>query len=569
MTRAAQDPRKASAQAVAAIPLPSEPLEQRTRFSQVPSIDAQAASWSGATTARKLLCLLVTAVAALAAAQSGRASGGAADAPASSLAPGKAVYDAHCSACHGGNGDGNGPASVWLFPKPRNFNSGLFKVQSTPAGSLPTDEDLFETITRGMAGSSMPSFAYLSEAQRRDAVQYVKWLTADVDASGKRLNKFDQARAKGDGPRPVVVPPEPGVTVEALTRGRELFVKLGCVACHGETGVGDGPSAPTLKDNCGLPLPPRDFTIGSFRGGSTGRDLYLRIHNGMAGTPMLGFGADVMKPEDRWALVLYIQSLRRKDAEVNDILKPEDANIPVKRARRLPATPTDPAWESLDNVRVPLNPLWPEPYPVPAVAVTALHDGRRIALLLQWRDDIANGAPVRVEDFQDAMALQFSILGTTPFLGMGDANNPVNIWMWKAGWQQAADGDRPDVNTLHPSMHVDTYFEVRASYPIAEAAGNLQSRAEIPSPVEDANARGFGSFKSQPASGQNVRGKGIWRDGFWSVVVTRELKSKDADDVKFTPGKPVPVAFAVWNGQQRDRNGRKVISNWYQLVLEP
>lgn len=501
-------------------------------------------------------------------AQSPKTSGGPL-ASGSSGGPSHQIYDAHCAACHGGNGDGNGPASVWLFPKPRNFNSGMFKIQSTPAGSLPTDEDLFETITRGMPGSSMPSFTYLSEAQRRESVQYVKWLAAVVDASGKRVNKFDEAKAKGEVMRSVVVPPEPGETVEALTKGRELFTKLACNTCHGENGTGDGPSAPTLKDSWGLPLPPRDFTIGSFRGGSTGRDLYLRIQNGMAGTPMLSFGPELVKPEERWALVLYIQSLRRKDAEVNDILKPEDANIHAKRVAALPTTPVDAEWEKLDNVRVPLNPLWPEPYPVPAVAVTALHDGKRIAILLQWRDDIANGAPVRVEDFQDSVALQFSMNGTTPFLGMGDANNPVNIWMWKAGWQQSADGDRQDVNTAHPSMHVDMYFETRVLYRTAEAAGNLQSRSEITSPVEDANARGFGSFKSQPASSQNVGGKGLWRDGHWSVLVTRELKSKDADDVKFVVAKSVPIAFAVWNGQQRDRNGRKVISNWYQLVVDP
>jgi hypothetical protein len=324
-----------------------------------------------------------------------------------------------------------------------------------------------------------------------------------------------------------------------------------------------------LKDSFGIPLLPRDFTIGAFRGGSEGRDLYLRIANGMAGTPMLGFDDTQLKPGDRWAVVQYIQSLRRKDAEVHDILKPEDASIHVKRIKRLPVTPTDPVWESLDNVRVPLSPLWPEPYPVPAVAVTALHDGRRVAILLQWRDEIADGAPVRVDDFQDAVALQFSINGTTPFLGMGDAGNPVNIWMWKAGWQQAADRNRPDVHTIRPSMHVDTYFEVFAPYPTAEAAGNLQARAEIPSPVEDANARGFGTLKSQPVSDQNVRGKGIWRDGFWSVLVTRDLKSKNPDDVKFQTGTSVPVAFAVWNGQQRDRDGRKVISNWYKLTLEP
>src|SRR5690242_20570193 len=86
---------------------------------------------------------------------------------ATSLSPelqaGKAVYLRHCGACHGVNGDGSGPASVWLFPRPRNFNAGLFKIKSTPGMALPTDEDLFNTVTRGMPGSSMPSFTYLTE----------------------------------------------------------------------------------------------------------------------------------------------------------------------------------------------------------------------------------------------------------------------------------------------------------------------------------------------------------------------------------------------------------------------
>jgi len=45
---------------------------------------------------------------------------------------GKAVYGQHCAACHGVNGAGDGPAAVWLYPKPRHFNSGLFKIKSTP-----------------------------------------------------------------------------------------------------------------------------------------------------------------------------------------------------------------------------------------------------------------------------------------------------------------------------------------------------------------------------------------------------------------------------------------------------
>jgi mono/diheme cytochrome c family protein len=481
---------------------------------------------------------------------------------------GKLVYDAHCSACHGPAGDGNGPAAVWLFPKPRNFSSGLFKLQSTPAGSLPGDEDLFATVTRGMPGSSMPSFVYLSAQQRRDAVQYVKYLTATTNETGVRVNFFEKAKAENTLGAPVQVPLEPPVTVEALTKGKEMFSKLQCFLCHGETGAGDGPSAATLKDSWGLPLLPRDFNSGAFRGGHTGRDLYLRINNGLAGTPMPPFGEGVMTPDERWALVLYIQSLRRTEIEVNDILEPPDGKIAVKRVKQLPALPIDAAWEKIDTARVPLNPLWPESDPIPAVAVRAVHDGKRLAILCTWRDNVANGAPIRVQDFQDAVALQFSLTGSIPFLGMGDAQNPVNIWQWKAGWQQEADGQPQDVDTVYVSMHSDIYFQTNTLFRTAQAAANLLSQPHK-SPVEDANARGFGTMKSQPASNQNVKGKGTWRDGHWSVIFLRDLKSREKDDVKLVPGGKTPVAFAVWDGRNRDRNGRKVISNWYQLTLEP
>ena len=485
------------------------------------------------------------------------------------LEPGKTVYDQHCAACHGVSGDGNGPAAVWLYPKPRHFNSGLFKIKSTLPGFLPSDEDLFETTTRGMPGSSMPSFTYLNEQQRRDVVQYVKYLTAYVDETGKRINFFDEAKAKNEIDKPIQVPPEPPATVQALVKGQEMYWKLQCFTCHGETGEGIGTATPSLKDTWGFSLSARDFNTGAFRGGHTGRDLFLRTFTGLAGTPMPPFDETVLKPDDRWALVHYVQSLRRKEIEINDILQPTDGIIHAQKIKKLPTDPADPVWERLDPIRVPLNPLWPEPYPIPAVAIRAVSDGKQIALLAQWRDPIANGAPVRVQDFQDAIALQFSLDGSAPFLGMGDAQHPVNIWQWKAGWQQEVEGKRADVNTVYASMHADIYFQTNVLYRTAEAAGNLQAQQIHTSPIEDANAHGFGTMKAQLASSQNVKGKGVWFDGFWNVVFVRTLKSKDADDVQFSKDKPARIAFAVWDGERRDRNGRKVISNWYQLALEP
>jgi DMSO reductase family type II enzyme heme b subunit len=342
---------------------------------------------------------------------------------------------------------------------------------------------------------------------------------------------------------------------------------MACALCHGETGAGDGTQVPTLKDAAGLPVRPRDFNTGLFRGGHTGRDLYLRIHNGLPGTPMLPFGADLLKPVERWALVHYIQSLRRTDVSVNDLLAPEDNAVRVQRVAKLPTDPMEVSWERLDPVRVPLNPLWPEPNQVYAVAVSAVTDGKRLAILLQWRDELPQNTAIRVQDFQDGAALQFSLSGRYGFLGMGDAQNPVNLWSWKAGWQAEAEGQAPDEYAIYNSMHVDTYFQPERRFNTAASAGNVISQPHK-SPIEDANARGFGSFKSQPIKHQNVQGKGVWHDAFWNVLFIRDLKSKDVDDVKFVAGKPVPVAFAIWNGAQGDRNGRKMVSNWYQLILD-
>jgi DMSO reductase family type II enzyme heme b subunit len=144
----------------------------------------------------------------------------------------------------------------------------------------------------------------------------------------------------------------------------------------------------------------------------------------------------------------------------------------------------------------------------------------------------------------------------------------VNLWQWKAGWQveAAAQGRPPDIHDAYNSMHVDTYFQPDRHFATASDAGNVISQPHR-SPIEDANARGFGSFKSQPLAQQNVAGKGLWHDGFWNVVFLRDLISGDVDDVKFTLQKPVPVAFAIWNGEQQDRNGRKMIQ-LVQLMLD-
>ena len=55
---------------------------------------------------------------------------------------GARVFAQRCAVCHGPDGKGNGPAAPSMFPRPRDFSSGIFKYKSTAADEPPTDEDL-------------------------------------------------------------------------------------------------------------------------------------------------------------------------------------------------------------------------------------------------------------------------------------------------------------------------------------------------------------------------------------------------------------------------------------------
>src|ERR1700690_1519123 len=76
---------------------------------------------------------------------------------------GKQLYFRYCWGCHGYRGDGNGENAQYLNILPRNFVAATFKCRSTPTGTLPTDEDLFNSIKRGFNNSNMPSWITLTD----------------------------------------------------------------------------------------------------------------------------------------------------------------------------------------------------------------------------------------------------------------------------------------------------------------------------------------------------------------------------------------------------------------------
>jgi mono/diheme cytochrome c family protein len=208
---------------------------------------------------------------------------------------GKALYVRYCIFCHGPNGDGQGESAPYLDPKPRDFTKALFKCRSTPSGTLPLDSDLYDTISRGVHASGMPSWEPLLRQERVDLVAYIK--------------TFSSAFEEEKPGTPVEIPTEPPTTAESVQRGSELFQTMNCWSCHGKDGRGHGPSAATLTDSKGYPITPFDFTSGSrFKCGESDRDMFRDLVTGLDGTPMPSFAA-AMNADQRWDVVHYIRSL--------------------------------------------------------------------------------------------------------------------------------------------------------------------------------------------------------------------------------------------------------------------
>src|SRR5579871_1354357 len=220
---------------------------------------------------------------------------------------GAVLYKRFCIGCHGVIGDGEGENAQWIDPKPRNFTLGIFKCRSTPTGTLPTDEDLFNTIGRGLVNSNMPRWFPLSDQDRADLIAYVK--------------HFSPRFAK-EKPGPVLqIPAEPAVTAERIKAGQEVFRHAECWKCHGVTGRANGPSADTLTDDFNRPIKPFNFHDGTrFKCGSSNQDLYRIFMTGLDGTPMPSYVYNI-KPEEAWELVFYLRTLQPMETKEKAIAR--------------------------------------------------------------------------------------------------------------------------------------------------------------------------------------------------------------------------------------------------------
>ena len=484
---------------------------------------------------------------------------------------GKTLYLKYCVQCHGEKGNGEGYATPHLFPRPRDFTTGKFKVRTTPSGALPTHQDLVNIIKRGMPYTSMPAWPNLSDQEVSDLAHFTKTFSPDFSIPE-------------NVPQPVPLPSAPAATNESIALGKKLYEENGCLKCHGTLGRGDGPSAPTLVDDLGHPIRAADLAQSwTFRAGSSREAIFKTMTTGLNGTPMPSF-QDALTPEHRWAITDFIASLSGSDG-------PGYTNLVVAKYAldQIDTTKGAAIFESAPVARFPIVGQIMEPGrqfnpPASSVTVQAIYDAESIAFLVRWHDMGADRTgkndpllPVPPEEEVVRGAAAAAGGGGSP---SGSVFGDQEVVQTPTGAQPpaadpfadpaAAPAAQPSEFSDAVSIQIPTQTPTGARKPYF-IFGDAQNSVDLwfydlarPDPLQ---FTGRGSADIAPNDTGDLTGVASYDQGEWSVVFKRPLRATAG--APFVPGEFLPIALSVWDGFSRERGNRRGLTAWYSIYVEP
>ena len=386
---------------------------------------------------------------------------------------------------------------------------------------------------------------------------------------------------------PGVLAPAAPAGINTDDPGYKLMTKSDCFACHRVEKSMAGPAiGPTYVDVANK-YQASDSTIAA---------LTAKVKAGGTGV----WGALPMTPHptlseaDITQMVKWVLSLRGFKPAAGAAAAPVDLAALVEevpliayyvRAPLEQPQPDASYWRPVAAIPVTLT---AQPLTVPRpkttltakVMVQAVHNGERMSVRLRWADSEESVAG-RLATFSDAVALMFPVEAgeVPPPISMGADAQPVHIYQWRTDYQVDKEVGRRTPKDLYPNMAVDIYplefqfdgglphitAQERETFAAGQAAGNPQAFRKGRG-VDEVVAQGFGT--SALIEIANSQATGVWRDGEWTVVITRALISPSAS--RLTLKRKSFTAFAVWQGGAQEVGARKCVTmKWTPLQLAP
>jgi len=452
---------------------------------------------------------------------------------------GKILYQNYCAHCHGDTGKGDGLASLYFNPIPRDFTSGKYKIRTTDSGELPTDNDIRIVIEEGMPYTGMPAFPDLNDEEITELIYYLKTFNEDFTDPDFIVD-------------PLEFPSAPAYSEESAELGREVYVRNECYTCHGDTGRTDGVSAPTLEDDIGNHIRAADLTKRwTFRGGSSREDIYRTFTTGLNGTPMPSY-ADSIAPEDRWRLVDYIYSLSNRDESQYSIIvlaEPIEGDIDLSMGKSLFEDATAANFPIVGQVILPGREFFPS---VNELQVSAVYNAEEIAILVAWNDMTAE------TEGSNALDMPVEIFHLENRQNQPEITEPEDKHeMFSDAVAMQLPGKMPTEGSFKKPyfLYGDTKNTVDISFV------DLAQQAEVK------NYTGNGIDLILPAEKDDVSILANYDNGEWTVIFKRNREAQDG--ISFAEETFIPIAFSVWDGFNAERGSKGGITSWYSLYLKP
>lgn len=193
-----------------------------------------------------------------------------------------------------------------------------------------------------------------------------------------------------------------------------------------------------------------------------------------------------------------------------------------------------PAWRGVTETKVDLVPspvgmaeevspfmaLSEDHGKVSAARVRIASNGTTFSVRLTWVDPDDDSAPGDLDEFADGAAVMFPLAQGASALSMGAESAPVNAWLWKAD----------------------------------EAA------------PFDVFAEGYATSERREAGASGLKAAATHANGHWTLVFQRPIVA-EGSFVSLAGEADVGIAFAIWEGANKERAGQKSVSGEF-VALE-
>lgn len=227
-------------------------------------------------------------------------------------------------------------------------------------------------------------------------------------------------------------------------------------------------------------------------------------------------------------------------------------------------------WGAVSAVNIPLKSLTNKPA-VTMVSVKAGVYEKEVFFLFRWKDSTkdvlhkpyvwssAKGAYVKGSQREDRFAVQFAMEGDYTTDWFSGNSFKADMWHWKA-YRTNPNGLAHDKMTIVSTQPVKRAYKGKAKNGKtvylrrpSDKGSKLYKTTRYAKKEKNIMPK-YIIAKNASGSIADVKAKGVWKNGEWTLLLKRKLNTGNSDDVVLSKGRAVAGGIAVFDHAGNDRH---------------